>query len=42
MQYSPVGYLWIMITALTHLPLDKMTDISQKIFSNAYSWIKIY
>ena len=26
----------------THLPLDKMTTISQTVFSDAFSWMKIY
>ena len=31
-------YFW---EKLTHLPLDKMATISQTIFSDAFSWIKI-
>ena len=27
---------------LTHLPLDKMVAISQTIFSNAFSWMKMF
>ena len=27
---------------LTHLPLDKMTAISQTTFSNAFSWMQLY
>ena len=27
---------------LTHLPLDKMVTISHAIFSNAFSWMKMY
>ena len=29
-------------TRLTHLPLDKMAAISQAIFSDAFSWMKIF
>ena len=29
------------VIMLTHLPLDKKADISQKIFRDAYLWMKI-
>ena len=30
------------ISALTHLPLDKMAAFSQTIFSDAFSWMKFF
>ena len=33
--------LFPMLFSLTHLPLDKMAAISQTIFSNAFSWMKM-
>ena len=32
-------WLWIHVTHLTHLPLDKMAAISQRIFSDAFLWM---
>ena len=38
----PVSYLWRYCSlALTNLPLDKMAAISQTIFADAFSWMKI-
>ena len=37
-----VGELLATDNALIHLPLDKMAAISQRIFSDAFSWMKSF
>ena len=42
-QPASMCQIWPIITLLsTHLPLDKMAAFSQTIFSDAFSWMKIF
>ena len=41
-RYVPSMQMFVFQHILTHLPLDKMATVSQTIFSDAFSWMKMF